>query len=120
MEQKMKILILEDSQARINTFKQKLNNKEYELYFFDKVKDAELALENIGGFSVAFLDHDLDNEIFVDSNNENTGYQLAKYIAEKNIDIPSIIIHSMNVVGAQNMKSLLPKAEIIPFPLLFN
>lgn len=116
----MKILILEDSQARINTFKQKLNSKDYELYFFDKVEDAELALENIGGFSVAFLDHDLDGEIFVDSNKENTGYQLAKFISDKKIDIPSIIIHSMNVVGAQNMKNLLPKAEVIPFPLLFN
>jgi CheY-like chemotaxis protein len=116
----MKIMIVEDSPARINTFKQKLNNKDYDLYFFDTAVDAEAALKNIGGFDVLFLDHDLGGQVFVDSKDPNTGYAVAKFIVDNKIDIPSIIVHSMNPVGSQNIKSILPKAEVIPFPLLFN
>jgi len=113
----MKILILEDSADRIKTFKKNLNK--YDLYFFDRVSDAINAVELMGPFDVIFLDHDLDGNIFVDSNEENTGYQFAKYLATKDIKA-QIIIHSLNPVGAANMKDVLPEAEIVPFINLFK
>ena len=114
----MKILILEDSPERIKTFKRKLMN--HDTYFFDNVEEAKKALKLLGPFDIVFLDHDLDDRVFVNSNDANTGYQLAKYIAENNINIPDVIIHTMNPVGAENIKSVLPKAVICPFPVLFN
>ena len=79
----MKILILEDSAIRIQIFK-KILNKKHKLYFYDQVEEAKNAIDNLGPFDVIYLDHDLDQRIFVDSDENNTGFQLAKYIAEKN------------------------------------
>ena len=92
----------------------------HDVYFFDNVEEAKKALQLLGPFDVAFLDHDLDDRVFVDPNESNTGFQLAKYIAENNINIQDIIVHTMNPIGAQRIKDVLPKAVICPFPVLFT
>lgn len=113
----MKILILEDSGTRIQTFQRKL--KGHDLYFFDNAKEAMQAFDLMGPWDALFIDHDLDDRVYVDSNEPNTGYQFAKHIAEK--ELPDMIIcHSMNPSGAQNIKSTLPSCQIIPFPNIFN
>ena len=115
----MKILILEDAPERIRTFQKQL--KDHDVYFFDDVADAIAAVEFIGDFDMYFIDHDLDNQVFVDSHESNTGYQFAKHLSKKELsDSIDIIIHSMNPVGAQNIKSVLPQSKIIPFPSLFS
>ena len=114
----MKILILEDSSVRIRIFKEKLS-RDHDLYFFNKVDDAKRALDTLGPFDMMFLDHDLDNRIYVDSDEENTGFQLARYIAEKKLK-SKIIIHTMNHHGAQKMLEVLPEADHIEFPDLFR
>jgi hypothetical protein len=60
------------------------------------------------------LDHDLGGEVYVDSNELNTGYQVAKFLATKNPKC-LIIIHSSNFWGACNMMSVLPQADYIPY-----
>lgn len=114
----MKVLILEDSIARINTFKKYLS-EDHDLYFYDNVQDAKEAIELLGPFDILFLDHDLDDKIYVNSNEPNTGYQLAKWVAEKGIKFNEIILHSLNPAGVQNMKTILPEAKIVPFTNLF-
>ena len=112
----MKILILEDSLYRNKTFTNKLSKK-HDVYIYDNVQDATDAIELIGPFDLYFLDHDLDGEMFVGSEKANTGFQLAKYMAEKKTT-GSIIIHSLNPVGAANIKAELPQALVIPFSSL--
>ncbi len=101
----MKILILEDNQIRIDKFKKLFKNQD--LYIFDNVKDAYHAcLNNI--FMVSFLDHDLDNQIWINSNEENTGYQFIKKIIENSLQKKMLCyIHSMNPIGANKMLNLL-------------
>lgn len=113
----MKILILEDSTARIETFKKKL--KGHDVYYFDNVKQATQAIELLGPFDYYFIDHDLDDKVYVDSEEENTGYQLAKYMVENNVSYEQVIVHSMNSVGAENIKNVLEDAVVVPFPNLF-
>jgi CheY-like chemotaxis protein len=113
----MRVLILEDSPERIKVFQKQL--KDHDLYFFDNVRDAIRAIEFIGEFEFFFIDHDLDNKVFVSSQEENTGYQFAKYLKEKGI-VKDTVIHSMNPVGSQNIKAILPWAQIVPFPSLFS
>lgn len=115
MQESRKILILEDSQARINTFKEKF--KKDDVYYFDNVAEAIEAFELLGPFDILLLDHDLDGLIFVPSDNKNTGYQFARFLAQKDVK-SQIIIHSMNPIGAKNMKALLPQADVLPFPKL--
>ena len=57
--------------------------------------------------------------IFIDSDEDNTGYQLAKYIADKNIDA-EIILHTLNPHGADRMQAVLPNAQQIMFEDLFD
>ena len=113
----MKILILEDSAERIRIFKMHLG-KENELFIFDQVEDAKNAIDHSGPFERIYLDHDLDQRVFVDSDEKNTGYQLAKYIAKKNID-SEIILHTLNPFGAERMLAVLPFAKHIMFDELF-
>jgi CheY-like chemotaxis protein len=109
----MKILILEDSYERIILFKKYFGRK-HTLYFYDQVEDAKKALETLGPFEVIFLDHDLDGRIYVDSEELNTGYQLAKYLAEKDTEA-DIYIHTMNSIGAAKMQEKLPLARRVIF-----
>jgi hypothetical protein len=113
----MKALILEDNRMRKKIFEMHLGN-EYDLYFYDQVEDARKAIETAGPFDLIFLDHDLDGRIFVDSEEDNTGFQLAKYISEMDLDA-RIVLHSMNPIGAARMKEVLPEAEQIEFDELF-
>lgn len=114
----MKALILEDSKERVKLFK-KHWEKGNDLYFFDSVEDAKKALEVLGPFDLIMLDHDLDDRVYVDSDEPNTGYQLAKYIAENNIET-EVITHTLNPCGAKNIIGVLPKAKHIPFISLFK
>ncbi len=113
----MKVLILEDDDSRIKTFKNKLEG--HDVYFFKTVADAKQAYSFFGPYDYYFLDHDLDGMVYVDSNNENTGYQFAKFLAEQKAT-GEIVIHSMNTVGAANMKAELPQAIVCPFPFLWS
>lgn len=101
----MRILVLEDNSIRIEKFKQLFKNQE--LFISDNVKEA-LNICLVQDFQVMFLDHDLGNAIWVDSNEENTGYQFIKKLIERQLQKNSLIyIHSMNPIGANKMLNLL-------------
>jgi hypothetical protein len=101
----MKILLLEDSLNRIEKFKQLFKNQK--LFISDNIKDAQITCK-LNEFPVMFLDHDLGNRIWVDSNEENTGYQFVKWLTENQLQKNSLIyIHSMNPIGANKMLNLL-------------
>src|SRR3972149_9614593 len=101
----MKILILEDNQDRINKFKLAFKNQN--LYIAEDIQHAKEYC-NHNEFNVMFLDHDLDNKIWVDSNEENTGYQFIKWLINNNLQKNSLIyLHSMNPIGANNMLNYL-------------
>ena len=118
----MKILVLDDSEKRLNIFKKNIEEKLELLNSTDYVKTAQEAIECLKknlDYDYIFLDHDLEGRIFVPSSYHNTGYTVAKFISENDdIKINQIITHSMNPQGAQNIKTILPRAEIIPFNLL--
>jgi response regulator of citrate/malate metabolism len=88
------IFILDDDPIRINLLvgyiTQKFSNSE--IITADCADEAKLLLKNTKKFSIMFLDHDLGNRIYVNSNEENTGYQVAKYIVEKGIQYDQCII----------------------------
>lgn len=98
----MKFFILEDNSERIRWFKSVLK-KDSILFFADNVNDAKRTLLEEKDFDMLFLDHDLDQRVYVDSDENNTGYQLTKFIVENKISFKSAIIHSMNQYGARLM-----------------
>ena len=110
----MNYLILEDNKSRISLFRSNLNTPGNLVVICTNVADAKVWIQN-KKFDTVFLDHDLDGRIFVPSEEPNTGYQLAKWIAENKLDFNSIIIHSYNEQGAKRILEVLPQAKWVPF-----
>lgn len=113
----MNIFILEDDKERMKKFRRNLIG--HTIFHSDNVQDAKdiLSKEKV---DIIFLDHDLDNRVYADSNELNTGYQLAKWIFENNIQYRQLIVHSLNEPGRNNIKSILKDAELVPFYMLFK
>ncbi len=108
----MKILILEDDKERQRLFRENLKD-----HVLTIVETSKLAIKNLTNerWDIAFLDHDLGGKVYVPSG-ENTGYEVAKFLEENEKYIPKyVIIHSLNVVGANNMEQALPQSVHIPF-----
>jgi CheY-like chemotaxis protein len=112
---KMKILIVEDDKTRIKWFKEELIG-----FKVDIVETAKLgiALCKSRKYDLIFLDHDLGGEIYVPSENENTGYQVAKEIAKSINEETPIVVHSHNPAGAKNIHGVLNQTQLIPYSTL--
>lgn len=108
----MKILIVEDNKARIKWFKEALIGHSVDIV---ESADPAISLVKEKKYDVIFLDHDLGGEEYVDSNNDNTGYQVSKVIKGSINCQTRIIVHSCNPVGSKNIIGCLGFGEEIPF-----
>ena len=108
----MKIFCLDDSYSRHVLFRKKFPNDN--IIFAISAQEAIGILSEDMSWNLICLDHDLGNEIYVNSDEPNTGYQVAKFLATKNPKCP-IVVHSSNYWGAMKMLSCLPHAEYIPY-----
>lgn len=107
----MKILILDDDQSRHKIFAQKLIGHEVVHSYTAMSTIAHLRNDT---FDYVFLDHDLGEKVMVPSG-KGTGYQVAEWLSHNVKCQPkNIVIHSFNPAGAQNMKNVLPNAQIVP------
>lgn len=75
-------------------------------------EDAVWNVRRYGIPSQIHFDHDLADDHYINGDGERTGYSFAKwlgeYIMENNLKLPedfSYYVHSMNPVGAANIKS---------------
>jgi ActR/RegA family two-component response regulator len=111
----MRILFLDDDQRRKRTFRSN----------FPSAKIVSTASETIhqlmtDEYNVVFLDHDLGGEVYVDSDREDTGMEVVRWIADNRPNIEKVFIHSCNKDAAAKMHSSLRQAEydssLMPFP----
>lgn len=106
------ILIVEDSEERIAWFLQHF--KKCNITVCKNARDA-IRCVHLYTYSLIMLDHDLGDTQMMDSQEENTGYQVAKALMQSmNSSVP-VLIHSYNPVGAMNMKAIIPHAAVAPF-----
>ena len=114
----MEILILEDDQRRIDWFKTK-----FEAHKLSITKNTDEAIKWLKEqkFDYAFLDHDLGDEVYVDSG-KGTGYEVAQAINENKLTSIQVIIHTCNPIGAVSMSNVLKynSVTVIPFPRLMH
>lgn len=102
-----KVLLLEDSDMRINWFKSKIPEG---LFVFKTLDEFKAHFENKNGADFIFWDHDLGPG--------GSGYDAAKYLTDKFGSRSASkwgLIHSWNVGGANRMRELLPGSPHIPF-----
>lgn len=106
----MRILFLDDDPLRTQNFKRAMIG--HEVVAVETADDAIACLRS-ESFDAVSLDHDLGGEVFVASEEHNTGYSVAKEMATIETRPPTII-HSYNPVGAKRMADKL-NAPHIPF-----
>lgn len=133
---KHNILVLEDSANRIDLFKREISATKYNLVIAKTVDDAICEFNKENNWPVVLLDHDLKDEHYLVqegddvAKQEGTGYEFCKFLIlpENAVKLDTILIHSLNYVGASNMFHLLNSCEHlkdkvinkIPFNVLFS
>ncbi len=104
-------LILEDNPARFPFLINKMSMICYPyidlLIIATTAEEAMNELKRHRLWNVIMLDHDLDGRTYVDSDERNTGYQVAKFIRENKIEFGLCIIHSLNQNGSKRILNLL-------------
>lgn len=118
------IFILEDDPYRMKRFRKE--------FIGHKIYHAETSAEFIKmleGFNreihYVFLDHDLGGETFADSNREDTGMEVVRWMIMNPIDVRLLVaVHSLNGSARQEMVYRLSDAGYIaqefPFTTLFD
>jgi len=109
-----KLLFLDDNRNRIAFAKNKW--KDLDLSIAETAAEAIQLLKD-KKFDIASLDHDLGGKVYQQSG-ENTGYEVAQFIAKMKDPPPIVIVHSWNFSGAQNMLAELrdvTQTDYIPF-----
>jgi len=99
----MRVFVLEDDEKRVEWINKNFD-KRVKMDLVDTADDAINLLRN-NKYDIIFLDHDLGGEQMVDSNYHNTGATVAKMIHETENKNSTVIVHSYNPIGANNMMS---------------
>jgi CheY-like chemotaxis protein len=107
----LNILLLDDNAHRITFFKNGL--KAHKLTICSHARAAMKALKKTS-FDVIFLDQDL-REGHVDSEDENCGSEVARYIANHEIACSCIVLHTENDIGRAAMEGILTQCHSIPY-----
>lgn len=99
----MKILILEDDGNRVKEFRKRFIGIGIPL-FVDTASEAIKLIRNADWTSrdLICLDHDLGGETYVNTNDRNTGSEVARFLEENPVQA-MIVIHSLNTAAARYM-----------------
>lgn len=106
-------LILDDNPARFTTLVEQVEQIAFP--YMERiiiVTTAQRAIKELEhkSWNVISLDHDLDGQVYVASENPNTGFTVAKFIVDNNIVFNTLLIHTLNDVGARNMYKVLQES----------
>ena len=112
----LNVLFLDDSEARQKSFRSEVPSATI-------VATAEETIEALSEpWDLVFLDHDLGDEVFVDSDREDCGMEVVRWIVEHKPSISKIFCHSLNRDARIRMGMALDAAgydvEVIPFIVL--
>jgi len=113
------ILFLDDDLNRCDSFKRKVPHAKF-------VHTAQQCINKLkeGDWELVCLDHDLGGEIYVDTEREDCGMEVVRWIVANEPKIDKIIIHSYNSSAAYMMKNLLKDdgydVDYVPFSLLLE
>jgi CheY-like chemotaxis protein len=107
----VRILVIDDDALRALLFSQWLRGHDVVV-----ARTARQAIRYLrrDQFHVVFLDHDLGGRVLVNSDDENTGAEVARFMARKGIQTTTIV-HSHNPAGVLYLRTLLPGAKFVPF-----
>lgn len=104
------VFVLDDSDERVAWFRYRVPNA-----IFAKTSREACSILGEKEFKIVFLDHDLG---FLDAADphrlHHNGKEVARYLAITKFQ-GTVVIHSLNAVGAKIMQGYLPQARLEPF-----
>ena len=116
----MNILFLDDSLARVKKFRSHCPSATL-------VHTSDNAISKLASgttWDYVFLDHDLGGEEYVNSEREDCGMNVVRWIVEHKPQISTIIVHSLNPPAAARMVDDLMAAGFtaygVPYISLYN
>ena len=112
---KERVYVLDDDPNRHSMLDDRLSAQMSEPHqrFFDAESIIKQLTEDIeSGIMVdtVFLDHDLGGEVFVESEREDCGMEVVRFIVENKPEIRQIVVHTMNGVAGIEMRNKLMDA----------
>ena len=108
-----RVLFLDDRSKRVHAAFKKYAPPDYDLTCVFTVRECIKKLSNEGPWDVVSLDHDLNFEEFVDSNREDCGMEVVRWLlnysihileALRNLDLAEFIIHTSNRAAGLEME----------------
>lgn len=115
----MSTLFLDDSKERCKAIKSVIP-------YITIVHTVEECIEKLKEeeWDLVFLDHDLGNEIYVDSKREDTGMEVVRWIIKNQPIIRHIIVHTLNtsagIVMAKDLNKAKYEAVYLPYTQLIK
>jgi len=102
----MNIVFLDDNAARTETFGSKVPLAITTLTAEKCISE----IQKIDLIDFLLLDHDLGDETYVDSNREDCGMEVVRWIIANKPNIFQIVVHSLNFSAAKEMGAKLKDA----------
>lgn len=99
----MNVIFLDDNEERQKYFKSQLPFAKQTWTAEDTIEMIEKQEDKI---DFLFLDHDLGGEIYVDTDREDCGMEVVRWLMSNDKKIDHIIIHSFNSDAAKEMLKL--------------
>ena len=103
----MRILILDDSQERLNLFVKNFKGiyPNAEVFLTTTAKECINYLSEKTVWDLVCLDHDLGDEYYVDPTDSNTGSEVVRWLSANELltPKPKFIVHSFNHIQAPRM-----------------
>jgi CheY-like chemotaxis protein len=122
MNKTLSVLLLEDDQARVVAFRERLttSGQPFGLTHHERATDAIAELCAGKRYDLILLDHDLGGRTYVDhtDNKEDCGMRVAEYFMIRPEQVRKhgpIVVHSLNGPAAQQMVELIGEAVWCPF-----
>lgn len=107
------VLFLDDSERRIQIAEEYFT-QEYGDVIFCVAMTADTAIEYLRlteePWDIVMLDHDLGGNVFQNSEEENCGMAVVRYIERTRPKIKRIVVHSWNVPAGREMQGRLQRA----------
>jgi len=103
------ILVLEDNQERMKYFRRAFPG----LVWSETAADCITNLTQAEAIGELWLDHDLGQENYVNSNRPDCGMEVVRFLEQNELQlkINKIFVHSHNTYAAQQMTLALQKAD---------
>ena len=105
-------LIVEDSSERLKLIAKHFDNFIGKTFDIAYKSSQAISLLKENTYHCIFLDHDLEEEHYENEKSySGTGQEVCRFIVDNKIEVPRIVIHSLNPVGRDRMMGILDEGD---------